>query len=80
MGISRSYDRLEYNKEHPCICHDKFVVFVDEEIEHVKRNYYEVITQFKCSQCECVWNRVTWLVGQHDWIEIVKKPMDSDEE
>lgn len=78
MSLSRG--RQIKDEEHPCQCHDSYVEWEDEETVHIKRDYFEHIVWFWCRNCECHWNKVTYLVGKHAWIEIVQEPYSKEEE
>lgn len=66
--------------EHPCECHDKYVQHQKTYVEHIKREYYEVVKWFWCLNCECHWNKVTYAVGKDSWIEITQEPHVEEEE
>jgi len=66
--------------EHPCECDDSFVRHQKTYVEHIKREYYEVVKWFSCLNCECHWNKVTYAVGKDSWIEIIQQPYKEEEE
>jgi len=77
MNITRG-EEIKF-EDHPCECSNIYVEFEEEETIHIKRNYWEHIQWFWCKNCECHWNKVTWLVGQYDWIELVQPPQEEEE-
>jgi len=63
-----------------CDCNEKHVRCLSETFEHEKREYYWIIREFVCLQCEMCWVKRTYCVGKGDNWEITQQPTTMEEE
>jgi len=62
-----------------CDCHENHVELLDETVEHVKREYYWIVKEFICMNCEMSWIKRTYCVGKGDNWEITQLPTGEEE-
>ncbi len=63
-----------------CDCDESHVRCLDENVEHVKREYYWIVREFVCIKCEMGWIKRTYVVGKGDNWEIYQEPTGDDDE
>tara|TARA_R110002110_G_scaffold415023_1_gene647518 strand:+ start:2071 stop:2325 length:255 start_codon:yes stop_codon:yes gene_type:complete len=63
-----------------CDCNEGHVELLNLDVEHIKREYYWIIREFLCMNCEMVWVKRTYCVGQGDNWEIIQPAYNTGDE
>jgi len=63
-----------------CSCSDRWVEIVNEEFEHIKREYYIYDVEFICMNCEQSWIKRMNLRCYYDEFKLTQLPTGDEEE
>jgi hypothetical protein len=63
-----------------CDCDESHVELMSLKVEHEKREYYWIIKEYLCMNCEMMWLKRTYCVGKGNHWEIIQEPYNTGDE